>query len=111
MAKLHDERRQRSPNLGRLGIAIEEHLVEKIIGQAAIDEVKKPYAEKQIVDALGEARRGDGVPRVAPSPPDPPHRDGRESQKKEGQQEHPAVHSFFAGGRKKRRGGQRGAER
>lgn len=55
MSKLHDEARPRFPNLGRLGIAIEEHLVEKIIGQAAIDEVKKPYAEKQIVEALGEA--------------------------------------------------------
>lgn len=55
MSKSSDEFPQRWPNLGKLGIAILENLVEKTIGQAAIEEVKKPYAQKQIADSLGEA--------------------------------------------------------
>lgn len=47
--------RQRSPNLGKLSIAILEGLVEKIIGESAIDEIRKPSAQKEIADSLAEA--------------------------------------------------------
>ena len=52
MAKSSEEERQRYPNLGKLSVAILEHLVESTLGESAIEEVKKPYAEKQIADSL-----------------------------------------------------------
>ncbi len=55
MEKSSEEEHQRFPNLSNLSIAILEHLVESTLGKSAIDEVKKPYAEKQIFDSLGQA--------------------------------------------------------
>ncbi len=55
MANPSEKARQRFPKLGNLGIGVLENLVEKIIGKATIDEAKKPYAEKQIANSLGEA--------------------------------------------------------
>src|SRR5688572_18954604 len=55
MTKASTDPPQRFPNLSKLGIAILEHLVASTIGEAAIEEVKKPYAEKQIADSLGQA--------------------------------------------------------
>ena len=46
---------QRYPDVGRLGVAILENLVEKVIGDSAIEEIKKPYAQKEIADSLGKA--------------------------------------------------------
>lgn len=46
---------QRFPSLSKFGIAVLEHLVSKIVGESAVDEIKKPYAQKETSDSLGKA--------------------------------------------------------
>ena len=47
--------KSRFPNLGKLSIAILEHTVKPIIGEKAIDEIKSPVVEKDLITSLGTA--------------------------------------------------------
>lgn len=42
----------RFPNLGKLSIAILEHTVKPVIGEKAIDEIKSPVVEKNLLNSL-----------------------------------------------------------
>lgn len=44
--------KSRFPNLGKLSIALLEHAVKPIIGEKAIDEIKSPVVEKDLIDSL-----------------------------------------------------------
>lgn len=46
---------QRYPSLSKLGVSILEHIVNQVIGESAIDEIKKPYAQKETFDSLSKA--------------------------------------------------------
>jgi tetratricopeptide (TPR) repeat protein len=45
----------RFPNIGNLSIAILEHIVEPILGEKAIDEIKAPVLEKDLIESLSKA--------------------------------------------------------
>lgn len=45
----------RFPNLGKLSIALLEHTVKSIIGEKAIDEIKSPVIEKDLINSLETA--------------------------------------------------------
>jgi hypothetical protein len=44
--------KRRFPNLGKLSIALLEHTVKPIIGDKAIDEIKSPVVEKDLINSL-----------------------------------------------------------
>lgn len=44
--------KSRFPNLGKLSIALLEHTVKPIIGEKAIDEIKSPVVEKNLINSL-----------------------------------------------------------
>jgi len=45
----------RFPNLGKLSIALLEHTVKPIVGEKAIDEIKAPVIEKELINSLKAA--------------------------------------------------------
>lgn len=47
--------KSRFPNLGKLSIALLEHTVKPIIGEKAIDEIKSPVVEKDLITSLETA--------------------------------------------------------
>lgn len=47
--------KSRFPNLGKLSIALLEHTVKPIIGEKAIDEIKSPIVEKDLINSLETA--------------------------------------------------------
>jgi 23S rRNA maturation-related 3'-5' exoribonuclease YhaM len=44
-----------TPNLGKLSIALLEHLVEPLLGDSAIQEIKSPVKQKELFDAISKA--------------------------------------------------------
>lgn len=46
---------QRIPHIGKLGISIIEHIVEPILGRKAIEELRKPLAQKELMKLLRAA--------------------------------------------------------
>ncbi len=46
---------QRFPHLGKLSLAILEHLVEPVLGEKAISEIKAPVAENALLESIGQA--------------------------------------------------------
>src|SRR3972149_9158987 len=59
MSNHHDstaaEAPQRFPDVSKMGMEIIAYLAGKVVGESAIDEIKKPYAEKQTIDTLSKA--------------------------------------------------------
>jgi hypothetical protein len=50
-----DKQSTRFPNLGKLSLAILENLVEPILGEKAIDEIKTPVVQRELRDSLSNA--------------------------------------------------------
>src|SRR5436190_20499556 len=49
------EEKSRLPNLGKLSIAILEHVNETFLGEKAVDELKAPVVQKELRDSLTKA--------------------------------------------------------
>ena len=52
---MNSDLKQRFPHLGKLSIALLEHLVEPVIGKDAKDVIKAPAVEKELQESLGRA--------------------------------------------------------